>query len=171
MAQQMTFRGFEDWGTKRFGGLTLKGNPRHARPISLSRPVHLVLKSHFAKGSHSFLRRPYASRIEGLVHSLARLTNLKVYRFVNSGDHLQLIVHTRSRRAFNKFVRALSGIVARLVLDAERGRGQEKKFWVARPFTRILSWQKEFPLAKKIETNFFVAIGFLKMTPAIPSSA
>lgn len=166
MAQQMTFNGFEDLGTKRFGGLELKGNPRNARPISLSRPVHLVLKSELAKGHRSFLRKTYASRIEASVRRLSKLTNLRVYRFVNAGDHLQLILQVRSRKAFHKFVRALTGHIARIVLDAERGRAQEKKFWIARPFTRILDWKKEFTKCKLfIEKKRLLALGFLKAEP------
>ncbi len=172
MAQQMTFNGFEDLGTKRFGGLHLKGNPRNARPISLSRPIHLVLKSELAKGNRSFLRKTYASRIEASVRRLSKLTNLRVFLFVNAGDHIQLILQIRSRKSFHKFVRALSGHIARIVLDAERGRAQEKKFWIARPFTRILNWKQEFAKCKLLmEKKLFYALGFLNTAPDTISSA
>jgi REP element-mobilizing transposase RayT len=161
MAQQLAFKGFDDLGTKRFGGLLLKGNPRNARPISLKKPVHLVLKSELAVGSKSFLRKPYASRIETSVRRLSKLTNIRVFRFVNAGDHIQLILQVQSRKAFNKFVRAFSGYVARVVLDAEKGRARERKFWIARPFTRILSWKQEFAKCKLlIEKKLFFAAGF-----------
>lgn len=161
MAQQMVLNGFDDLGTKRFGGLQIKGNPRNARPISLSKPVHLVLKSELAKGRYSFLRKANASRIEASARRLAKLTNLRLFRFVNAGDHLQLIVQMRSRKAFHKFVRAFSGFVARIVLDVERGRAQNKKFWIARPFTRILSWSAEFAKCKLLlEKKIFIASGF-----------
>jgi REP element-mobilizing transposase RayT len=172
MAQQLAFKGFDDLGTKRFGGLQLKGNPRIARPISLKKPVHLVLKSELARGSRSFLRKPFEARIEASVRRLSKLTNIRVFRFVNAGDHLQLILHIRSRKAFHKFVRALSGHIARIVLDAERGRAQEKKFWIARPFTRILNWKKDFIQCKNhIAKNLIFALGFIQTVPQKNSSA
>lgn len=161
MAQQLTLNGFDDLGTRRFGGLEIKGNPRTARPISFSKPVHLVLKSEFARGKKSFLRKTFGSRIESSARRLAKLTNLRLFRFVNAGDHLQLIVLVRSRKAFNKFVRAFTGFVARVMLDAERGRAQDKKFWIARPFTRILNWKSEFAKCKLLlEAKILAACGF-----------
>lgn len=172
MAQQMVLNGFDDLGTKRFGGLQIKGNPRNARPISLSKPVHLVLKSELAKGRYSFLRKANASRIEASARRFAKLTNLRLFRFVNAGDHLQLIVQIRSRKAFHKFVRAFSGFVARIVLDVERGRAQNKKFWIARPFTRILNWSAEFAKCKLVlDKKIFFALGFIENAPNPLSSA
>lgn len=161
MAQQLTLNCFDDLGTRRFGGLEIKGNPRTARPISFSKPVHLVLKSKFARGNKSFLRRPFVSRIESSARRLAKLTNMRLLRFINAGDHLQLIVLVRSRKAFNKFVRAFTGYVARVMLNAERGRAQEKKFWIARPFTRILNWKSELAHCKlHLESKILAACGF-----------
>ncbi len=170
MAQQLAFEEFNDLGTKRFGGLHLKGNPRTARPISLKKPVHLVLKSEFAKGERSFLRKPFASRIEASARRLAKLTNLRIFRFVNAGDHLQLIVHIRSRKAFHKFVRALSGHVARIVLDAEKGRARGKKFWIARPYTQILNWKNFSKAAQWLRQQLEVVAGFTPITPETSSA-
>jgi hypothetical protein len=69
-------------------------------------------------------------------------------------------------------VRALSGYVARIVLDAEKGRAQNKKFWIARPFTRILNWKEDFISCKMfIEKKLFFALGFKLSAPEKISSA
>src|SRR5438093_1324945 len=100
--------GFDRIGVKEFGGSRLKGNPREARPISMKRPIHLVMRSALAKGDRSFLRAGRAKSIEQLVHRLGRENQVKVYRFANSGNHLHLILLPSSRKAFNRYIRAIS---------------------------------------------------------------
>ena len=142
MKHQLTFHALKNEKLKTFGGSLLKGNPRSPRPLSLKRPLHLVLRSSIARGDLSLLRR--AREIEDLVHRTARASDVKVYRFANSGNHLHLIVRPRTRRAFHAFIRAITGLIARLVLCAERGRAHGTRFWDARPFTRIIEWGREF---------------------------
>ena len=66
-----------------------------------------------------------------------------------------------SPRLFAGFLRAISGIIARTVLGAQRGEPKGKKFWDARPFTRIVAWGKAYTAAcRYLIKNQLEAVGF-----------
>src|ERR1700761_1724961 len=115
--------GFDQLGIKEFGGSRdlKKAHAREARPISIKRPMHLVMRSTLATGERSFLRAKRARKIEELVHRLGKEKGVKVYRFANSGNHLHFIVLPKSREAFKAYLKAVTGIIARLTIGAERG--------------------------------------------------
>jgi REP element-mobilizing transposase RayT len=137
--------GFQKVGRKEFGGANLKGNPRAARPIAIKRPMHLVLRSSYAKGRKSFLHTDRADRIRSVVFRLGKAKGVKIYRFANSGNHLHLLLQARSRTAFHGFLRAITGIIARITLQVQRGYPMGLKFWDhSRPFSRIVEWGREF---------------------------
>lgn len=165
-AQQPFLLGFERLGVREFGGSLIKGNPREARPIALKRPMHLVMRSTLATGGLSFLHPVRARKIEAAVLRLGRKSGVRVYRFSNSGNHLHLVILPRSRVAFRTFVRAITGIIARITLGAERGNALGKKFWDARPYTRILEWGREFKIvAAYVRQNTLEALGFIPYQP------
>lgn len=162
MKTQSIFKNFDQNAKKSFGGSLLKGNPRSKRPISTKKPMHLVLRSSFAKGSFSMQQSKNRNRIKAVVNKLSNRFSIKVYRFANSGNHLHMLVHPSSRQAYLHFIRALSGIIARIVLNAERGSASMiDRFWDSRPFTRIVEWGKEFAVVRNyIDLNTLEAIGF-----------
>lgn len=163
---QLAFKEFEKEKKKDFGGSLLRGNARERRPISVKRPMHLVLRSSMAKGENSFLRGKRDSQLKVLIHRMAKTKGVKVYRLANSGNHLHLIVLPSSREAFHSFIRSISGLIARLVLGVERGRAQGLKFWDARPFTRILEWGRDFKTAcSYVLQNTLEALGFMDYRP------
>ncbi len=158
----MYLPGFDGLKIKSFGGSLLKGNPRDARPISTKRPIHLVMRSSLARGRRSFLSPAIAQRIQRLVYRLARNRGITIYRFANSGNHLHIIARTPSRESYRGYVRALSGIIARITLGVERGKSKGLRFWDARPFTRIIEWGREYKIASKYVTqNLLEALGFI----------
>ncbi len=137
-----------------FGGSLLKGNPRGPRPIHPKHPHHLVVRSTRARGTRSFLAPTRARQIERLVYRLGRKLDVRVYRYANSGNHLHLLVRPRTREAFHAYTRALTGIVARLTLAAERGCPRHIRFWDKRPFTRVVQWGRDFiGVARYVEHN------------------
>jgi hypothetical protein len=158
--------GFGKIAEKEFGGSRLKGNAREARPLSTRRPLHLVMRSSYARGERSFLKRERATRIKLLVHRLGKVHGVKVYRFANGGNHLHFLLQPSSRPAFKAYVRAVSGLIARITLDAERGRARGLKFWDAKPFTRIVEWGREFrAVARYVVQNTLEALGFIPYQP------
>ena len=148
-----------------FGGALLKGNPRTARPLNTKRPVHLVLKSKMATGSRSMLRPQFADRIRQTIERQARDCGVKIYRYSNNGNHLHLIVKLHSIALYRKFIRSVTGVLARIVLRAEKACGKlqaGEKFWQVRPFTRLALWGKDYArLARYLVLNNLEAIGFI----------
>jgi REP element-mobilizing transposase RayT len=162
--KQLLIPALQGLSQKSFGGSRIKGNAREARPISIKRPMHLVLRSTLAKGERSLLRRGIV--IEKTAHHIARLAGVRVYRYANGGNHLHLVILPRSREAYHSFVRALTGIVARLVLGAQRGHAKDTKFWDTLPFTLIIEWGRQFRNASDyVLQNFLEAEGIINPVP------
>lgn len=158
---------FDDKPALRFfgGALLNKSNPKIARPLSKKEPIHLVLKSARAFGPSSMLQKYNVTKIDSLIRNQAKLNNVKIYRFVNVGNHLHLVIKLEDPKLFAKFIRAVTGLIARHVLKRERGPGissaeefsipkkaspqdqamhKKNQFWVARPFTRLIAWGRDY---------------------------
>jgi REP element-mobilizing transposase RayT len=164
--RQPSLLGFGKLDEKEFGGSRLRGNPREQRPIAVKRPMHLVMRSTLARGERSFLRKQNARRIETLVRKLGKEKGVNVYRFANSGNHLHFVVLPSSRPAFRAYVRAVSGLIARISLGVERGTPKGLKFWDARPYTRIVEWGRDFKsVCDYVLQNTLEAIGFIAYQP------
>ncbi len=169
---------------KNFGGSVLTSNPKTKRTLSTKAAIHLVLKSEFATGTYSMLQKHNAKKIDDLIRHQAKLCGIKIYHLVNVGNHLHIVIRITQRHLYPKFIRAITGLIARHVLNKERGAKkvnsasiQRKKiqFWVARPFTRIIAWGKDFNYVKNyMKKNIyqanrryhFIAWGFEVIDPA-----
>ena len=143
-----------------FGGSRLKGHPKTARPLNTKESIHLVLKSARAFGSQSMLHGHNAKKIHELIYNQAECCGIKVYHFVNVGNHLHLVIKLHDIKLFRKFIRAITGLIARQVLKKERGLAKntsrneslpnesvskiDNRFWVARPFTRLIAWGRDY---------------------------
>jgi REP element-mobilizing transposase RayT len=142
-ARQLGFEILEGKNVSHFGGTHLKNsNAKEKRPISTKRSMHLVMRSSYAKGNNSLLKRE--RKIREIIDTQGKAFGVKVYRQANGGNHLHLIVLPRSRNAFIGFIRAISGLITRAVLNTEKGRSLGFRFWDRRPFTRIVEWGREF---------------------------
>jgi hypothetical protein len=150
---------------KHFGGAYLKNShAKTKRPITLKTPMHLVMRSELAKGPYSLLK--FERRVQKIIYDQGRKFGVKVYRLANAGNHLHLIILPRSRRAFLGFVRAISGLIARATLKVQRGSAKGLKFWDKRPFTRIVSWGREYrDVCDYLLQNTLEAMGFLPFRP------
>ena len=172
-SKQMGFEILEGNNLKHFGGAYLKkGNPKEKRPVSIKKSMHLVMRSLLAKGPLSLLKED--KRIQQLIRQQGQRFRVKIYRIANGGNHLHLIILPRSRVAFNAFIRSISGLIARLVLGAQRGDpklGQNKKnenhrFWEKRPFTRIVEWGRDYKRAcDYLLQNTLEALAFIDYKP------
>ena len=148
--QGKTFDLFNERIPRQFGGMLLKGNAKIARPLSTKHAIHLVLKSKLATGDRSFLSGKNVDRINAVVRRTAKEKGIKIYHFVNVGNHLHLVLKLdrstalAGRRAFHSFIRSVTGLIARKVLGAERNHAKGIKFWQARPFTRLVTWGRDY---------------------------
>ena len=157
------------------GGQTRPGRRKIARPIDLKRPLHLVLRSSMARGPHSMLAPKHEHRIRAIVDLAAEKYDIRLYRFVNVGNHLHLLVQTRTRPAFRGFLREISGRIAMLVTGSRKSHPLElitrsgarstsgrKRFWDLLAYTRIVGWGRDFVSLKRyFIKNHFEAAGLL----------
>lgn len=155
---------FKNRTPRQFGGMLLKGNAKCRRPLSTKNAIHLVLKSKVAFGARSLLSPRNAAAVESIIRKRAGRGGVRIYHFVNVGNHLHLVVRLGKQRSFPSFIRSVTGLIARHVLGAERGRARGVRFWQARPFTRIVSWGRDYIRLRgymaKNEAQAFVAWGF-----------
>lgn len=149
-----------------------RSHAKRSRPIATKQAIHLVMRSTLARGERSFLKR--RRRLEALVRGRAAAEGIRVYDFANVGNHLHIVMRVPSHRAYKSYVRALSGLIARQILDAERGRawkGTEdhgSRFWDTRPYTRIVTWGRDYAQLKSyVELNRAEAAGVDRAAAAV----
>jgi REP element-mobilizing transposase RayT len=128
---------------KEHGGDIRRGQRKRERPVSTRRPMHLTLHSKRARGQWSMLQ--HQRGVHEALQSCARRTGVRIYDFANVGSHLHLLVRARRREAFQSFLRSFSGIVARIVTGARRGRPLSGgRFWSGLAWSRIVTWGREY---------------------------
>jgi len=91
-----------------------------------------------------------------------------VYRWANSGNHLHLAIRIGRVHQWSKFIRSLTGSIARKLQAAGLIKNKSTsstthKLWQCRPYTRIVrSWKKAFKaLLEYIRMNQLEALGIL----------
>ncbi len=147
-----------------FGGkYFLNYNPSIERPIDQKKALHLVLRSTQAKGAYSFKNHKFEMKIWEIIKKHAQLNEIKIYEYANASNHLHLLIRAKFREGYVRFIRTVTGLIARLVSGAQRGCKLKKKFWDARPFSRIVSFsKKEFQQVRTyILQNTLETIGFI----------
>lgn len=147
-----------------FGGASLKGNAREKRPFHKHMHTHLVMRSRLAVGEKSMLRRNNRARVDAIVQQMSRRFFVKVERYVNVGNHLHLLIKAPNREAQANFLRTISGRIARLIMNSEKGRPAKfEQFWDAKPFTSLVAYGKHFKnILFYLSLNSLEAIGFTK---------
>jgi REP element-mobilizing transposase RayT len=120
-----------------FGG-NFKSNPKSARPISTKLDMHVILKSPHARGKLSLSR--HERWMLATAQRLGMRFNIQIKDLVAMSNHVHIRLRARHRKSFGVFMAALSGLIARRVLGAERGRPSSiAKFFEGRPFSRIIA--------------------------------
>lgn len=144
---------------------TQKGKRKLARPFSHKNPIHLVLKSSKARGHLSMLTKENEHHVKNRLEFCAKKYKIRVYNFQNVGNHLHLLVQTKTRTYkeaqldFQNFLRRFAGETAFLVTKAKKGQSKGG-FWNALTFSRIMTWGREFKTVSEYFTkNFFESKG------------
>lgn len=117
-------------------------------------PIHLVLRAR-----KSILRLPRTmGTVDRLVNQAAAKYGIKIYEFANVGNHLHLVIQIKRIKNWPAFIRELTSRIAFACRPAEG------KFWLYRPFTRIVrSWKKAFQMARDyVELNRLEADGHIR---------
>jgi len=149
--RQTSFQFFQS-DKNAFGGSLLAGKRKTQRPLSIKTPIHLVLKSEqpgvFKPGNRSLEKR---------IHSLAEKFHIQIHELAINWSHIHFIIQMKERKDYNRFIRALTSKLAQAVRKA---RPQLAKLFSLRPFTRILSWGRDFYNAcKYLWKNQMEALG------------
>jgi len=125
------------------GGDFRRGRRKLERPVSVRRPMHVVLRSERARGGWSM--RKHQTTIREALRACVLRSGVRVYEFANVGSHLHLLVRARRRDAFQRFLRTFAGIVARIVTGARRGRPlRGGPFWSRLAWSRVVAWGRDF---------------------------
>jgi REP element-mobilizing transposase RayT len=133
-----------------YGG-NVSGRRRMSRPLDRKRPLHIVLKSSHAKGALSLLSARL--KVAALIDQKAKAYAIKIHGFQNMGNHIHLMVSFKTRQAVQKFLRVISGLIARLITKAEKGRAFGKRFWDHLVFTRIVTGRRDYLKMQKYLTK------------------
>ncbi|MCB0394079.1 MAG: transposase [Bdellovibrionales bacterium] len=147
-----------------FGGVYLKNyNPKSERPLDSKKALHLVLKSSQAVGKRSFKSKENEGVVWQIIQTQAKNFGVKIYEYANSGNHLHLLIRVKNRWDYAAFIRSITGLIARYVGRSEKGTPLKRKFWDARPFSRIVSFaRREFRQARAyILRNTLEVIGWM----------
>lgn len=144
------------------GGKQSKGKRKTARPIDTKRPLHLIFRAQQARGSWSLLHPKNAQHVDYLTRACARRHGIKLYRFVNVGNHMHLIVQGRARRHVQSFLRDITGTLAIAITGARKGAALKNRFWDHLAASRVVSWGRDFKGALDyLAKNAFEAAGLL----------
>ncbi len=145
-----------------FGGSLLKGKRKGKRPITLSKPLHLVMRSDVAVGKLS-LRR-FQLLINVRLESYALKFHIKVYKLAINRNHLHLCIQGQDREEIASFLKVFAGILAKKIIA--HSNLKIKKFWTERVFSRVVQWGQDFRGVKAyIYQNILEASGAVPYKP------
>jgi REP element-mobilizing transposase RayT len=144
-----------------FGGSLLRSNPKRERPLQPHKGLHLILRSKIAKGKNSLMYGSHIHKIRKIIERQAQTFDIGIYRISVNSNHVHVLVRLpRLRENYRAFVRAIAGLIVRLVLRVERGQAKKIKFWSERPFSRIINLGQALrACARYIDRNILEASG------------
>ena len=135
-----------------------------ARPFSHKQAIHVVFRSSNARGKWSMLTRNNERLIQKLLNECKARYHIRVYRSVNVGNHLHLLVKTETRQyaiaktEFQAFLRRFAGAVAFQITGARKTK--PRKFWNKLVYSRLVTWGREHEVLHDYLTkNFFESKG------------
>ncbi|RYZ63401.1 MAG: hypothetical protein EOP05_23655 [Proteobacteria bacterium] len=114
-----------------------------ARPLDVRKPVHVVLKSSHAVGKMSLLSIANKLVIEKIVRERAEKFRVVIQGFELMRNHLHLIARFKSRLLFQQFLKTITGLIARHVTGARKGKPFGKRFFDELAFTRVVQGFKD----------------------------
>ncbi len=171
------------------GGSLLLGRRRKARPLSVKKPIHLVLRSDYAYGPRALTRhRPL---IEKILRKAQLRFRIRVYEKAIVSNHIHLLVKGHNKQEIQNFFRVIAGHIAQEILrnfpiqkyekpkpggapsgpsassqTASKTREKENKFWETRIYSRLVTWGRDFLATKKyVITNTLEALGIIAYQP------
>ena len=124
---------------KTFGGETLMGKRKTARPLSDKKPIHLILRSNTVK-----VFAPTNKSLKRLIYNLAEKYSIKIYELALNHSHIHFVIKLKDKNLYKFFIRELSSKMAQAI---RKKLPHVKTILSLRPCTRILHWGKDFETA------------------------
>ncbi len=112
------------------GGILQTGKRKSSRPLSIKRPIHLVLK---ADGAKQLLCQ--RSPIEHTIKRFSKKFGVRAYGLAIQYDHIHLTIRIPNRLLYRRWIRAITSQISNQIKGLK---------WLLAPFTRICSWGKDF---------------------------
>ncbi|RYZ66339.1 MAG: hypothetical protein EOP05_19285 [Proteobacteria bacterium] len=125
------------------GGSISRGKRKVSRPLDTRKPVHLVLKSSSARLKMSFLAFKNKVAVQKIVRERAKQFGVAIHGFELMSDHVHLVASFESRAMFQSFLRTITGLIARHVTGAKKGKPFGKRFFDGLAFTRVVQGLKD----------------------------
>lgn len=130
------------------------------RPFVASHPIHVTLRSEIAKKQYSLLSPRTRTWLEAYVPKLAKQLSIHLYSWSINSNHFHFVLSSKSRVSFLTFLKIVASRTARFVLNAEKGRPKNMRFWQKRPYSRVLTWGREFShVVRYVRRNVKEAMG------------
>jgi REP element-mobilizing transposase RayT len=145
-----------------YGGSLLKGRRKGKRPVTLSKPLHLVMRSEVAIGKLSLMR--FQLLIKARLEMYALQFHIKIYKFAINRTHLHLCIQGQDREEITSFLKAFAGVIAKKIML--HSKIKINKFWSERVFSRVIQWGRDYRgVIAYIEKNEQEANGKIHYTP------
>jgi REP element-mobilizing transposase RayT len=149
--KQLSFeknRAFQDFKKRAVhGGGIRAGKRKLSRPFIPGQPLHVVLRSSKARGDWSLLKKKNENSVSRIIYAHAERNGVDIYQYANGGNHLHVLLKCKSKKRFQAFLKSATGLIARHVLNAKKGRKQGK-FWDGLAYSKLVFWGKQFKAAK-----------------------
>lgn len=131
------------------------------RPLNTNKAIHLTMRSDVCTKGVSL--RKHTAGINKYIFKFSERFGVRVYKHSINSNHVHLVMRVKDRGQYIEFIRALSGAIA-LKMKLQYKIAQQ--FWQERPFTRLVSWGRDFQtVCKYIMKNFKETVGFVDYTP------
>lgn len=133
-----------------------------ARPVWAGYLMHLIFKSTQASGERGFRVPKNYQKIGQLIESFGEKHEVKVHDYAIHHNHVHLSVTPASRKAYTRYIRALTSAIAICVGKVSRWDAKkDKRFFDYRPFTRIaVNEREEITIFDYLVINKLEAAGF-----------
>ncbi|MGE4130474.1 MAG: transposase [Bdellovibrionales bacterium] len=135
------------------------------RPFAKDKLVHGVFKAR-VDGALRFTK--HDKTIRPVIHKVAVRYGIKIKDLAIHHNHIHLLWYSRSREAHTRFLRLLAAEIGRAYARLRRRfRLKAETLWMARPFTRLVSWGRRSlkAVSAYIQKNRFEVMGFIPYTP------
>ncbi len=125
---------------KECGGSQALNKRKCKRVLAVKSPIHLVLRSDKAKGIYSFVN--HQATLNKLITRLAKKHRIKIYSYAINWNHIHFVIRIFDQQNYKHWIRDLAGQIVQCI--SLKTKTHLSKFFTVRPYTRLVSWGREF---------------------------